>query len=115
VGGLECGHRGGRDRLDTVELPALERCDLRVVGLEELQAQAVDMQLRPVEAGVPLEQGDLFRRVLLQDERAAGDDRSGLVKVVRALLLPAAYFAQMGSGKIGTAWTCERTFATGRL
>ena len=45
------------------------------VVCEELQPEAVDVRLRPVEGGVALEQGDLLRRVLVQDERPAGDDR----------------------------------------
>jgi hypothetical protein len=38
-----------------------------------------------------------------------------LLNLVIALPLPVAYLAQMCSGRIGTCWTCESTFATGRL
>ena len=38
-----------------------------------------------------------------------------LVKVVMALPLPAAYFAQMCSGRIGICWSWDRAFATGCL
>ena len=71
---------GGTGHLDPVELVALERGDHRIGGAEELQPEAVDMRLRAVEVRVPLEQRDLLRRVLVQDERPAGDDRRGVAE-----------------------------------
>ena len=75
AGLLQVGHRGRRHHLDPVQLAALQRGDLGVVGAEELQPEAVDVRLGAVEPRVALEQHDLLGRVLDQGERAAGDDR----------------------------------------
>ena len=54
--------------LDRVELARLQRRDHGVRVLEELEAELVEVGLRPVEGRIPLEDGDVVVLILDQGE-----------------------------------------------
>ena len=69
--------------LDRVELARLQRRDHGVGVLEELEAELVEVGLRPVEGRIPLEDGDVVVLILDQGEWPRPHQGSPPLRLVR--------------------------------